>query len=322
MANKVPTEILIKILNNLQSSSKSTRDLYSSLLVNRIWCKVTIPILWELPFGQNCSTKTDTDYKKLNKKALCIRTYISYQDNNNSKDVDKEFVTTVSRILFHEICKLIINRCTFLDYFKLATVPLHSPFYYFNYKDLICSILELPGAPKVFKKLESFTSKIRSDDNLIGSLYESLTLICDNILNMNLYFKSIPQDQLIKLISVQKRLENLSINGDYRLLTNSLFFEAIISKKETLKNLRLKKLNFSYFREKLSLNGQFILLQKLYIKNCYELQESDCLILASSFTQLSSFYYFHPRGYSSYPREFIIEILKTANTNLRNIFLD
>ncbi|CAG8452033.1 8159_t:CDS:2 [Diversispora eburnea] len=39
------------ILNNLQSFLK-TQDLYSSSLVNRIWCKVTISLLWELPFVQ------------------------------------------------------------------------------------------------------------------------------------------------------------------------------------------------------------------------------------------------------------------------------
>src|SRR4051812_46467361 len=76
MTNKVPTEILIKILNNLlPSASNSTQDLYSSLLVNRFWCKVTIPILWELTLGQECHT----DYK-LKKNALCIRTYISCMD--------------------------------------------------------------------------------------------------------------------------------------------------------------------------------------------------------------------------------------------------
>ena len=50
MAAKISTELLIMILNNIQS----TQDLYSSLLVNRIWCKVTIPKLWKLPLGQEC----------------------------------------------------------------------------------------------------------------------------------------------------------------------------------------------------------------------------------------------------------------------------
>src|SRR6185436_838486 len=159
MATKILTELLIMILNNVQS----TQDLYSSLLVNRIWCKVTVPILWELAFGQECTDE---------KKALCIRTYISCmdtqartlliqngfdlsssppqatfdypsfthkiiidnlscfiskysprissqqiigpdQDNNNN---DNKYKITIikSRVLFREICKLIINRSSFL----------------------------------------------------------------------------------------------------------------------------------------------------------------------------------------------------------------
>ncbi|RHZ44935.1 hypothetical protein Glove_707g35 [Diversispora epigaea] len=122
METKISTEILIKILNNVQSS-RSTRNLYSSLLVNRFWCKATVT----------------------------------------------------------------------------------------SGHDLIGSILKLPGALKVFKKLKSFTWRIEEDDE-ICPLYESLALICDNILNMDLSLNSYSQVQLLtKLISVQKRLENLSI---------------------------------------------------------------------------------------------------------------
>ena len=154
MATKISTELLIMILNNVQS----TQDLHSSLLVNRIWCKVAIPKLWELALSQDCCM----DDKKLRKKALCIRTYISCMDTQartlltqNGFDLSSSppqatfdypsfthkfiinnlvyFISTYSqqtqqiigtdpksRLLFHEMCKLIINRCSFLDYFKLA----------------------------------------------------------------------------------------------------------------------------------------------------------------------------------------------------------
>ena len=65
MATKISTEILF---NNLQLLISSTQDLYLSLIVNRIWCKVTIPILWELPLIQESRVSW--------KKALCIRTYM------------------------------------------------------------------------------------------------------------------------------------------------------------------------------------------------------------------------------------------------------
>ena len=175
MATKILTEVLIMILNNVQS----TRDLYSSLLVNRIWCRATIPILWELTLGQECCM----DDEKLRKKALCIRTYISSMDNqartlliqngfelsssspqatfdypsfthkfiinnlvyfvstysqqiidpdqnNNNKNKNKIIITPKSRILFREICKLIINLCTFLDYFKLGVLVNYFKFYF------------------------------------------------------------------------------------------------------------------------------------------------------------------------------------------------
>ncbi|CAG8513387.1 1731_t:CDS:2 [Diversispora eburnea] len=333
MANKISTEILIMILNSVQSS----QDLHSSLLVNRIWCKATIPILWEIPFGQECYMGS----KKLIKKALCIRTYISCMDTRarnlliqkgfdlsssptqttfdypsfTHKFIINNLVYFIStylrkiidyrvddeRILFNEIFKLIINCCTFLDYFKLKRVPLNFSEVFLNYSELIGSILKLPGALKVFKKLESFTLTIGIHDNQIGSLYESLTLICDNILNMDLVLNcSQAQAQLLaKLISVQ------------------------IRQNETLKRLRLCSVNFYHFECKSSPIGQFISLQELYIENCNGLHKSNSLFFASSFTQLSSFHCFHSNHVDNwYPQKFIIKILETANTNLKNIRIE
>ncbi|CAG8498182.1 10676_t:CDS:1 [Diversispora eburnea] len=358
MATKISTELLIIILNNFQS----TQDLYSSMLVNRIWCKVTIPILWNLPLGQECCT----DYTKLEKKALCIRTYISCMDartrnllvqngfdlsssppqatfdypsfthkfiiNNlvyfvsihsmySRKIISPHQDDNGSRILFREMCKLIIERCIFLDSFKMTVIIFFSGNFQ-NYSDLIGSIFKLPSASKVFKKLENFTSTI-GDYKLIYPFYESLKLICDTILTMDLKLNSYFQVQLLaKLIRVQKRLENLSIFTNYSLDCNSLLW-AIISQKETLKGLRLYSVNFCQLKRKLSPIGQFISLQELYFDNCVGLRNSNCLFLASSFTQLSSFHYFHSR-YSNdvHPQEFIIKIFETAGANLKNIFLD
>ena len=53
----------------LSVTNRILNDLYSSLLVNRIWCKVTLGINF-------CEEYCMYD-KKLKKKALCIRTYIS-----------------------------------------------------------------------------------------------------------------------------------------------------------------------------------------------------------------------------------------------------
>ncbi|CAG8502508.1 8225_t:CDS:1 [Diversispora eburnea] len=369
MATKISIELLIMVLNNV----KSTQDLYSSLLVNRFWCKVTIPILWEIPFGHECRM----GYIELRKRALCIRTYISCmdtqartlltqngfdlsssppqvtfdypsfvhkfvinhlvyfisiyspliipqqitgsdQDNNNNENY-YEIVIDKSRILFCEICKLIINRCEFLDCFKLVGVNLCYEKYYLSYSDSIGSILKLPGAPNVFKKLESFTSMVGKNEP-IHLLYESLALICDNILNMNLEFKSYSQMQLFaKLINAQKRLENLSIVARSNLDFNS-FLWAIIGQKESLRSLYLKLVSFYHFEVKSSPIGQFISLQDFYIEDCSGLYRSGSLFFASSLTQLSSFHF--RQKCREYPQEFIKKIIEAANINLKNIRLD
>ncbi|CAG8536950.1 2841_t:CDS:1 [Diversispora eburnea] len=351
MATKVSTEILIMILNNVQS----TQDLHSSLLVNRYWCKVTIPILWKLPLGQEYCTND----KKLRKKALCIRTYLSCMNTSsrtlltqfgldlsssppqatfNYPSFTRKFIinnlvnfislysqqiiigynctsnykkSTRSKKIFREICKLIMNRCSFLDYFELASVPEK---FSINYSDSINSIFKLPGAPKVFKKLESFIFEYY--EGSFNELCEPLKLICDNILNMDLKLSSQDQVQpLARFINVQKRLENLSIVTNY--LDCHLLLWGIISQKETLKSLRLESVGLNW---KSSI-GQFISLQELYIRNC-GLHKSESLSFASSFTQLSSFHYFHSSNPYKYSQEFVIKVLETANTNLKNICLD
>ncbi|CAG8545001.1 6036_t:CDS:2 [Diversispora eburnea] len=139
MANKITTEILVIILNKVQS----LQDFYSSLLVNQFWCKVTILIFWELTLGRECSTKD----KKLRKNVLCIRTYISCMD-----------------------------RCTFLDCFELTEVSKKFTKMFHYYSSSIGSILKFLGAARVFQKLESLTLIIRIGYEKICPLYESLTL--------------------------------------------------------------------------------------------------------------------------------------------------
>ncbi|CAG8459882.1 11413_t:CDS:2 [Diversispora eburnea] len=300
MATKISTEILTIILRNVQSS-RLTQDLYPSLLVNRIWCKVTIPLLWELTFGKKCYKD---DKRKLKKKALCIRTYISCMDtqartlltqngfnlSSSPPQAIFDYPSFTHKFIIKNLVyfisiysQQIIDRCTFLDYFKLheKSKKIH------NYSDIIGSILDLPGAPKVFKRLEIFTAIIRNNEQ-IRPLYESLALISIYASNLD---------------------------------CNSLLW-AIISQKEILRSLRLISASFSHFKEKLLPIGQFTSLQELYIENCDGLDNSDCLFLVSSFTQLNSFRYFHTRNlFNGYAQEFIIKILETANTNLRNICL-
>ncbi|RHZ69136.1 hypothetical protein Glove_290g89 [Diversispora epigaea] len=105
-----------------------------------------------------------------------------------------------------------------------------------NYCDSIGSIFKLLGAKKAFKKLESFTSIIGNYEE-ICSVYESLKLICNNILNMNLKLNTYHQVYLD---------------------SDSMFWQ-----KEILKSLRLYSIYFCDF--KATPIEQFTSLQKLYM---------------------------------------------------------
>lgn len=64
-------------------------------------------------------------------------------------------------------------------------MKIRNHFYDFQFhSNSTSSILSLPGASKLFKKLKSFTSMTYEIG--IEPLYESLTLIDDNFLNIDL----------------------------------------------------------------------------------------------------------------------------------------
>ncbi|RHZ77963.1 hypothetical protein Glove_168g18 [Diversispora epigaea] len=141
-------KILLLILNNVQSPS-STQDLYSSLLVNRIWCKVAIPILWELPL---CNEYYFMEDKMMRRNALCTRTCISCMDTQARTLLTQNGIN-LSQAVF-DYGKLIINRSTLLDHIQLTEFPNIFSINFLN-NDLICSILKLPGALKIILDLQS-----------------------------------------------------------------------------------------------------------------------------------------------------------------------
>ncbi|RHZ70428.1 hypothetical protein Glove_271g10 [Diversispora epigaea] len=50
MGSQLPTEILEKIMYFAKTSSQNISTIYSCALVNRLWCRVAIRILWKKPF--------------------------------------------------------------------------------------------------------------------------------------------------------------------------------------------------------------------------------------------------------------------------------
>ncbi|CAG8575012.1 7573_t:CDS:2 [Diversispora eburnea] len=162
MATKISTELLIIILNNV----KSIQDLYSSLLVNRFWCKVTIPILWELVLDQ------EFNWDNLRNKALCIRTYVSCMDTQARTLLTRngfDLSSSPPQATFDYPSfthKLRINNLAYFnsEYFDSSQVP-ENYSHDLNYNDLIGSIIKLPGVSKSESQVQ-LLEKLISVQNL------------------------------------------------------------------------------------------------------------------------------------------------------------
>ncbi|CAG8445366.1 846_t:CDS:1 [Cetraspora pellucida] len=77
----LPTDCLVEILGHLKYDTSS---LYSCILVNRLWCKLSIPLLW-------CSPFEFTRYN--NKSDLIIETYVScFSDDEKKQFYDNIFL--------------------------------------------------------------------------------------------------------------------------------------------------------------------------------------------------------------------------------------
>src|SRR4051794_29232575 len=95
---KFNEDVLLLIFEELQNDKKS---LYSCLLVNRTWCKITIPILWKNPL-KFCNSKVllNVILSNLSKES---------RDILKNKEID----------LFTEIHQPLFNYISFWRYLNL-----------------------------------------------------------------------------------------------------------------------------------------------------------------------------------------------------------
>ncbi|EXX75303.1 uncharacterized protein OCT59_014267 [Rhizophagus irregularis] len=331
----------------------STGDLFSALMVNRRWCKIIVPILWEAPFNKQ-------NYNKHQSK--CIRTYLS---NAGEK------LTSVLTI--HDVDLSSCSKGTIFDYASyLRHLPLLELFqyikYYFLSPSMLADPLKQPDDDSYFKNMLVFavlcilftkhstyirTLRIVNDPDLhplnivvakllnlsgatdslsglqyfqchslskedISPLYKEMAGICKSIirLDINSVIRS-DEEALSSLIKAQKNLKYLTIKSDEINFIPAL--ESIGSQSSSLIRLRLESLFLDIATDE-ALNSikSCKNLRSLILRNCYELESPRVLEISTSFPLLEEFYY---GGCFEMPEEFISGILKTANNNLRRLTL-
>ncbi|CAG8579642.1 uncharacterized protein OCT59_027105 [Rhizophagus irregularis] len=246
-------DIIVLILKELQDDTKS---LYSCLLINRTWCRLTVPILWQNPSNK----KGYISYKVCNILFNVILSHLSEESRNNLKyqgiDLFKEiyqrplfnyisfwrhlnlyvlenimenvfaknFEMSKKSIIGNEIMKLFINSET---KFVSLSIP----------KINLCHI---SGSEHCFSKLEYLDC-----DYTNSNILEKLAIMNTSIkqLIFNYKYDNISNHGINRLIKVQKNLKRISLNLNSKMPRDELFCktleESIIKCADTVQYLKI-----------------------------------------------------------------------------------
>src|ERR1043166_900643 len=102
-------EVSTYIIRNLHGDIGS---LYSLVLVNRFWCRLAIPLLWENPFSIRCHENFSSHF---------LDTYFLFL-NDNDKSKMKEII---SYVFDSNLKKTIFNYPSFIKILNMYRMELH-----------------------------------------------------------------------------------------------------------------------------------------------------------------------------------------------------
>ncbi|RIA93755.1 hypothetical protein C1645_803920 [Glomus cerebriforme] len=346
-----PTEVVQNIVANLQDV-KHPHYLFSTLMVSKEWCKVSVPFLWELTLdytpdkynSYKCiitylsnaeedsrnflrnhgmdllssppwSTFNYPIYLKsinYHHLAILIQSYLSKTNDNNNDD----FISAKERLLFQELCKLFMKRSKFI---RKITIP--DAINLDGIMDDIPFITRYNGSSRCLKGLKEFYCYW----NFSGNFYKSILNICKNIQIIKIYIDAYYDvESLAKLISLQSNLKQLKIQVQEitvgNIITNDYctpIFNSILDQKDSIQKLEL--INFSFqFADKKTLESLTCCkyLRFLSIYQCKFLNTQQFLSL-NGIPGLQEFYFCH-KDDDDFPEDLIIRLF---HSNLRKIKL-
>src|SRR6266536_1102174 len=205
-------------------------SLYSCLLVNRLWCEVSVRILWRNNYKYNKRTYNtlisclpDESKEILSKNGIIISiptsnppmfnyasfckflliNQVYYQVGEllrNQQIISSSNLNKNNKIIVaQELLKLFVKQIPSLK--KLS--------YYQHIPNLIFT--SYPEAKCCFKNL----SKLECSSNINSKIFYQLSRICHNIQLFTIKFIEVVSNGLIDLISVQQNLKFLDISQHY-----------------------------------------------------------------------------------------------------------
>jgi hypothetical protein len=330
---QLPSDCLNEIFEYLYNDVVS---LHACLLVNRLWCQVSVRILWRnvcnyntLNFNTLIVCLPDESKKILSDNGIIISAsslkppifnYASFCKVLSIDLVgilveklfkDKQLISSQSskyniNIVSQEIFKLIIKQAYFIK--KLEVLQESS----------IINFISCSESKDCLKNL----TELHCSSNISSKFFYQLSRICYNIQSITIEYKKIILNELYNLISVQKNLEyfdirmhNELINVPSLLLKNTFLLTTKLP--NNLLRLKIHTL-YKYCRISLSFIAKFSNLQELelsfrYVENFVDFKKLQYIIFPQ--LQILTLKYSCPRY------EFLIKFLENNGKNLKVLYL-
>ncbi|RGB25484.1 hypothetical protein C1646_820997 [Rhizophagus diaphanus] len=257
--SKLNKDVIFLILKELQNDPNS---FYSCLLINRIWCETTVPILWKNP------TKLFRGYKrkcKASKSLLnIILSHISEESRNDLKNQGIDLFTEIQKkplfnyirywkyldLNFLECLLNVLGTSTNIEKSKIFLIK-NEILYLFNINTKFVSLsISAPlsiisGSEDCFSKLEYFYCNNKTSSNILEGLAQTnkqirkfeIIIMCDGRENSD------NSTEIVKLIEAQRNLKEINfIRKNFYMNAKSYcknLEESLIKHADTIQYLRI-----------------------------------------------------------------------------------
>ncbi|GES72753.1 hypothetical protein GLOIN_2v1881853 [Rhizophagus clarus] len=259
-------ELTYNILKYLQDDFST---LYSCVLVNRLWCRLAIPLLWENPFSISTGNrnfieiyldnldgdlKTRLDNYKVNDNSLSSHTLFNYPEFlkylnifNIIDTVKKWFYDTVNKSKCRNRYDIIRDNYSVINFIRLIHTSL---FKIFNENEVNLHTLEIEISCTDFDRYDTYY------DNIFESIIQNTNFI-HNIRYLNLYTddtsekllyddasKALFKNRMLQLINLHQNLKEILLDHNNLPLYQSLLLSKDSNCSNTLNTIIFYGVNF------------------------------------------------------------------------------
>ncbi|GBB88024.1 hypothetical protein RclHR1_14540003 [Rhizophagus clarus] len=339
MPCQLPADCLNEIFEYLERDKVT---LYSCLLVNRLWCEVSVRILWRnvwnakpIAYGR---IRPYSRHRRLKVKPAILNTLIACLPNNskthllekgilNSTQISKtplfDYISFCKVLSIHVIGQMIIDVFKNQKYLtkeiikmfmnKISSVKKLS--YYTNNSNTVnLSFLRYPGAKDCLTNL----SKLSCNSNVKPSFFYKLSQMCHNIQSLTIEFKGVVSAGLKDLISSQNNLKHLSLTQTYGIIDWTDIIPSLSKHSNTLIKLKIYGSEYYYRNRPLSFVTKFTNLQELVLSFHYNyFNELNNKLQTIIFPHLQILKFPH----SCPEDEILIKFLENNGKNLKELYI-